>query len=324
VNLLRPRPVRLLLVLVGLALAASACGTEAQAVAIADQSLTRSELDDILVSEFGETETGNQSTANASQWLSQYIFAEAVAAELADRGFPVTDEAVQAAAEDPAVAAGADLDDPADAYAARVAAISATFDEWLQAELAGLPVDGDVDVEVPEFLCSSHILVGSESEAVVVVERLEAGEDFATLAAEVSTGPSGPNGGDLGCVATAGFVVEFVEGARAVAAPGISDPVESQFGWHVIEVRSLGPLSAENHPEMDPATIDQELAAAQATLQAGDADALVVEIQDAALARIADDLELDARYGEWDDALGVVPPDGVTTGSPAPVDPLDG
>ena len=277
----------------------------------------------MLVSLNGETDTGNQSTAAAAPWLSQYIFAEAVAAELDERGHPVTDEAVAAAADDLAAAdASFDPDDPANAYDARWGAVSATFDEWLQSELAALPVDDEV--EAPEFLCASHILVDTEQEAAVVVQRLEAGEDFAAVAVEVSTGPSGPTGGDLGCAATAGYVVEFVEGARTVTPPGVSGPVESQFGWHVIDVRSLGPLSSANHPEMDAAEIEQQVAAAQADAQSGEANAIVTELQDAALARIADELELDPRYGEWDDIQGVVPPNGVTTESPAPGDPLGG
>ena len=87
---------------------------------------------------------------------------------------------------------------------------------------------------------------------------------------ELSTGPSGPGGGDLGCAPTAGYVPEFTEGARSVAPAGTTGPVESQFGWHVIEVRSFGPLTTENHPEVGADVIERARASARAVISSAD------------------------------------------------------
>ena len=66
--------------------------------------------------------------------------------------------------------------------------------------------------------------------------ELDGGADFATLAAEKSTGPSGPNGGDLGWFGL-GMMVKPFEDAVLLLQPGqLSDPVQTQFGWHVIKL----------------------------------------------------------------------------------------
>lgn len=108
----------------------------------------------------------------------------------------------------------------------------------------------------PEFR-ASHILVETEEEAAELVEELEAGANFADLARERSTGPSGPNGGDLGWFGPGAMVPTFDEAVQAMEAGAISQPVETQFGWHVInlvEVRETTPPTLE---ERFPALSDQ-------------------------------------------------------------------
>jgi len=87
-----------------------------------------------------------------------------------------------------------------------------------------------------EEVHARHILVATEEEAQALVERLDAGEDFATLAQEASIGPSGPDGGDLGFFKKEAMVPEFGEAAFALEPGETSGPVESPFGWHVIQV----------------------------------------------------------------------------------------
>ena len=85
-------------------------------------------------------------------------------------------------------------------------------------------------------VCSAHILFESEEEAQAALDRALAGEDFGTLAMELSTGPSGPSGGDLGCGAPSQFVAEF-SFATLQAEVGVPHgPIRSSFGWHVILV----------------------------------------------------------------------------------------
>lgn len=81
---------------------------------------------------------------------------------------------------------------------------------------------------------ASHILVATEQEAAALVETLRGGADFAELARTESTGPSGPNGGQLGWFSAGMMVPEFQTAVEALEAGAISDPVQTQFGWHVI------------------------------------------------------------------------------------------
>lgn len=80
-----------------------------------------------------------------------------------------------------------------------------------------------------------HILVEKEDEARDVVKRLKAGEDFAKVAKDVSKDP-GSEGGDLGWFSKERMVPEFSDAAFKLAPGQLSDPVKSQFGWHVIKV----------------------------------------------------------------------------------------
>lgn len=86
--------------------------------------------------------------------------------------------------------------------------------------------------------CSSHILLETEEDANAALTRLEGGEAFADLATELSVGPSGPTGGDLGCGSPGQFVPAFAEavGEGEIGVP--IGPVETEFGFHVILVAS--------------------------------------------------------------------------------------
>lgn len=83
---------------------------------------------------------------------------------------------------------------------------------------------------------ASHILVETEEEAQAIVEELEGGADFATVAQEKSTGPSGPSGGQLGWFGKGAMVAPFEEAVVAMEPGTVSEPVQTQFGWHVIRL----------------------------------------------------------------------------------------
>jgi len=95
------------------------------------------------------------------------------------------------------------------------------------------------DFEGDKEVNARHILVKTEDEAKALVAQLEKGEDFATLAAEKSTGPSGPNGGSLGWFGKDAMVAPFAEAAFSMEKGGVSAPVQTQFGWHVIKVEDI-------------------------------------------------------------------------------------
>ncbi|QGZ34994.1 peptidylprolyl isomerase [Stappia indica] len=82
-----------------------------------------------------------------------------------------------------------------------------------------------------------HILMKTKEEAEAVIAELDGGADFAEVAKAKSTGPSGPNGGDLGFFTRGRMVKEFEDAAFALEVGAYTkEPVETQFGWHVIKV----------------------------------------------------------------------------------------
>ncbi len=91
------------------------------------------------------------------------------------------------------------------------------------------------DTESRTEVRARHILVNTEEEAKTVITRLDDGENFAELAKELSTGPSGPSGGELGYFRRGAMVPSF-EVASFELAKGTytAAPVQTQFGWHVI------------------------------------------------------------------------------------------
>lgn len=167
--------------------------------------------------------------------------------------------------------------------------------------------------------CVSHILLDTEDDALAVVERLDAGEDFAAVAIEASVGPSGPDGGDLGCVGPGQFVPEFEQAMNEAEVDVPTAPVQSQFGWHVILVteREVGSEEGEGAVER-----------ARRAILAEDLESLRESYLEF-LISTEDQVTVDPRYGTWVAEQGVVaPPEGIdlpgvdATTPEAPVDTL--
>lgn len=106
---------------------------------------------------------------------------------------------------------------------------------------------------------AAHILVASEEEAQAARARIEAGEDFAEVAKELSGDPgSGPQGGGLGWFGLGMMVPEF-EAAVVEMEPGaLSEPVRTQFGWHIVKLNETRQSSAPSFEAMQ-AEIENEL-----------------------------------------------------------------
>jgi peptidyl-prolyl cis-trans isomerase C len=80
-----------------------------------------------------------------------------------------------------------------------------------------------------------HILLKKQEEATALIEKLDGGADFAELAKEHSTGPTGKDGGDLGWFDVSQMVKPFGDALMAMEKGNYSSaPVETQFGWHII------------------------------------------------------------------------------------------
>lgn len=97
---------------------------------------------------------------------------------------------------------------------------------------------------------ASHILVETLEEAEAVHAELLAGADFAELAKEKSTGPSGPSGGALGWFGAGEMVPAFEDAVAALGVGEISEPVQTQFGWHIVKLNDLRTQAAPTFEEV--------------------------------------------------------------------------
>ena len=113
------------------------------------------------------------------------------------------------------------------------------------------------NVDPQEEYNASHILVETEEEALAVKEEIDGGAEFAAVAREKSTGPSGPNGGELGWFGTGMMVPDFEAAVIALEVGEGSAPVQTQFGWHVI---TLNDARKQAVPTLDE--VREELLAA--------------------------------------------------------------
>lgn len=87
---------------------------------------------------------------------------------------------------------------------------------------------------------ASHILVKTKEEAENLLDEIKNGKDFAEAAKEVSLCPSGSDGGDLGFFRRGVMVKPFEDAAFNLNEIGdISEPVETQFGWHLIQLTGI-------------------------------------------------------------------------------------
>jgi len=106
-----------------------------------------------------------------------------------------------------------------------------------------------------------HILVESQEEAQALIAELQGGADFAELAMEKSTGPSGPGGGDLGWFPPEQMVKPFSDAVAALENGAFTkEPVETQFGFHVIlreDSRTSEPPTLESVREVVKQRVEQ-------------------------------------------------------------------
>jgi len=170
---------------------------------------------------------------------------------------------------------------------------TAVTDEKLQAEYDA----AYGNVEAGQEYNAAHILVETEEKAKELVAEARGGADFAELAKEHSTGPSGPNGGSLGWFGAGMMVPPFEEATFALEVGAISEPVQTQFGWHVIKLNETRAIEAPSLDEVRgelEATVQQKAVEAQvlAMTAAANVDRSGAEGIDPA---VLDQLSLDAE-----------------------------
>lgn len=161
-------------------------------------------------------------------------------------------------------------------------AVSETItDEEIKAEydkqIAAIPTEDEVRAR--------HILVSTEDDAKAIKAELDAGADFATLAKEKSTEPNAAqSGGDLGYFKAATMVKPFADAAFAMQVGQVSDPVQTQFGWHIIKVEDRRPAAKPTLEQLTPQIGQQLYVQKYRALFDQLRKAVTIDIPDAALA----------------------------------------
>jgi hypothetical protein len=283
----------------------ASCGTVPASAATVDGSdITRKDFErDLralaanpgLLSLTGGTEASIEGEA-ARGWLSQLITWKAAENLLAAHGLEPSFEAVDSitaqldaneaakglpqAMKDEVVRGAASMDS--------LALVPAPSAEELGAQYAVSPA-------LTGALCARHILLDTEEEAKAVLAELDGGADFAELAKERSTEPAaaqtgGALGGDDGnaCLPVGTYQTQFdpdfTAGAMAAQVGTPTQPVKSQFGWHVILLRPYDEVAGDLATLVSSAPGDAALTGALATAE----------------------IDVDRRYGRWDQAAGNV------------------
>ena len=164
-----------------------------------------------------------------------------------------------------AAAAGAEsgLSENADvARLMEVAAMRVLAESWIAQQVNEAITEDALAAAYKLFIADSgsreevkarHILVPEEATARAIIEKLAGGADFAEIAKTDSTGPSGPNGGDLGYFPRGAMVPTF-EAVAFELTPGTftSEPVQTQFGWHVIKVEDKRVTTPPTYEKIAP------------------------------------------------------------------------
>lgn len=147
-----------------------------------------------------------------------------------------------------------------------VALNAAVTDASIQAEYDMLYAAAPIAIEYN----AAHILVKTKEEAQALSDQARDGADFGELAKEHSTGPSGPSGGSLGWFGPGMMVKPFEDAVKTLEAGGVSDPVETQFGWHVIKLNETR--------QQDAPTLDQVRDELSASIQQKTVEARIQEL----------------------------------------------
>lgn len=306
---------KLILLVVAGAMLVTACGDTAGGEVAATVNGTDVTVEDVRGFPY-ETEATIEATQFAQYLgaLIQWQILDAAAAE--EYGIDPTEAEVDAELEQvlaeqaggatlEEVAQGQNLSESTVRQIVRVGLIQELLIEELASE-PGDVSDDEVETALAEQtaglteVCARHILVATEEEALAAKQRLEDGEDFATVAGEVSTDPSAAdNGGDLGCAPAQQYVPEFRDAAVSAELDTLTEPVETQYGFHILEVYERTEPDADALPaEDDIRTLLVESSGAEAV------QAWLTEIVETA------DVTVNEEYGTWtlEPQPGVQPP----------------
>lgn len=153
---------------------------------------------------------------------------------------------------------------------------------------------------------ASHILVEDEETAKKLIEKLGDGAEFAKLAQENSTGPSGSKGGDLGFFAEGEMVPAFSDAAFSLDVGEVTEePVKTQFGWHIIKVTDTRMTEPNSFEEMESQLREQLQQEAVQTLLADLREDAKVETYPERRKQVEEEPDLGSGQGQ--DGVTVAP-----------------
>ncbi|MHB1465206.1 MAG: peptidyl-prolyl cis-trans isomerase [Thermoleophilia bacterium] len=252
------------------------CG-DATVATVNGQAITKSQLDREVKFRYG-SQAGDPSSSQykqlETQMLDTLITQQIINAEAQKRGITVSDDEINKAIDQQKQAAGG-----ADKFKKKMSDAGVSDDQlssmmkdniYFQKLLADVTRDaanvtdqqaldyynqhkGDGTFQAPEQRQVRHILVADQATAQKIEAQLKSGADFAALAKQYSTDTASKDkGGELGTVPSqnSGFVPAFEQAMDKLAAGQISDPVKTQFGWHIIQVEKIIPAGTQTFDQV--------------------------------------------------------------------------
>lgn len=140
------------------------------------------------------------------------------------------------------------------------------------------------------FSCARHILVADQALSQEIFDRIAAGETFEAMAAEFGTDGTSAVGGDLGCTVSTNYVPSFAAVIDTIPVGVVSDPFETDFGWHIARVDARG-------DDLSFADVQADAEAAYQQVVQTEVGPLVSSRLNELLADV--DVSVSRRYGAW-------------------------
>lgn len=296
-----PRRAVAALSILGLILVGCASDVSASAAATVDGTdIPRSQLEDAVTDITDRTGSIDGADAQAReavvaplqrQLLGLFIQAEIIREVADDRGIEIDDQAIEEQIEADTEELGGE-DEFAEVLAQSQLTLPVYREVLLPAQQRVEAIRASLQADLPEteVRTARHILVDDADDAQEIVDLLDDGADFAELAEERSQDPgSGAQGGDLGPAPRGSYVEGFEEAVWDSELNVVIGPVETDFGFHIIEVTDEAVLSGE---DQDPGAQAQAL------------DAELTQLLQTSFGEA--DVEVDPAFGAWDSELGEV------------------
>jgi parvulin-like peptidyl-prolyl isomerase len=296
----------------------AACGDDAGSssdvvATVNGTDITSDQVDlqyEILSQNAGEPPEGTTQEEHDQQQLinglNQLVFAQILLDSAAEMGIEVTDEDVDATRDSLIEQYGSEEElystleeqgmarDEVD----RQIRILTTQDAVI-ADLTEDVTDEEVQTAYDDGASARHILVEDEAAANDALDRLDSGEAFADVAADVSTDEgSAANGGELGFNQPGVFVAEFEDALFGAEEAEVVGPVETQFGFHIIE--------RMEKPALDE--VEDQIRSQLEQMRGGEAEQAFSELI-SEWVQAAEVTIHDSQYGMWDAESGAVVPE---------------